>query len=114
MQRKRVSKLLSAALSATLLVTSVPASLLAEPTGEAGAGSEEREENLLKLWYDEPASQGVNILGAGAYKTSAEDNNWQQHTLPIGNSFMGANIYGAEVKIRRRDQIIIGGTERAW
>lgn len=100
MQRKRVSKLLSAALSATLLVTSVPASLLAEPTGEAGAGSEEREENLLKLWYDEPASQGVNILGAGAYKTSAEDNNWQQHTLPIGNSFMGANIYGEIVNER--------------
>ena len=28
--------------------------------------AEEAEGNSLRLWYDEPASQGVNILSAGA------------------------------------------------
>ena len=94
MRIKTVTKMFSAVLSAAMLVTSIPTALLAEPEGTAGAGEEAQEENLLKLWYDEPASQGVNILGAGAYGTTAEENNWQQHTLPIGNSFMGANVYG--------------------
>lgn len=89
MRSKSFHKILSAAVSAAMLITSVPAALTAAPARQA-----EGDENLLKLWYDEPASKGVNILGAGDFKPTAEDNNWQQHTLPIGNSYMGANIYG--------------------
>ncbi len=88
MRRKLFTRILSVAASAAMLVTSVPSEL------PAASIKREGNENLLKLWYDEPASKGVNILGAGAYGTTAEDNNWQQHTLPIGNSYMGANVYG--------------------
>ena len=53
------------------------------------------EDGSLKLWYDEPASQGTNILSAGAnYSDSDGSNTWQQQTLPIGNGDMGANVYG--------------------
>ena len=51
--------------------------------------------NTLRLWYDEPASQGVNILSPGSgYNNSDGSNTWQQQTLPIGNGDMGANVYG--------------------
>ena len=93
MQVKFISKALSAVLSAAMLVTSLPTAALAVQADEPEAAAAQKP-NLLKLWYDEPASQGKNILSSGAYQTSAEDNNWQQHTLPIGNSYMGANVYG--------------------
>ena len=97
MMAKIMSRTISAIMSAALIFTSVPTVALAEPIEKSRASS---EENLLKLWYDEPASQGVNILSAGSYNPSEEDNNWQQHTLPIGNSFMGANVYGEIAKER--------------
>ena len=54
-----------------------------------------QESNPLRLWYDEPASQGTNILSAGANYSDADGSNtWQQQTLPIGNGDMGANVYG--------------------
>ena len=53
------------------------------------------EGNALRLWYDEPASQGQNIIGAGSgYSDWDGSNTWQQQTLPIGNGDMGANVYG--------------------
>ncbi len=53
------------------------------------------EGNPLRLWYDKPASQGTNILSAGANYSDADGSNtWQQQTLPIGNGDMGANVYG--------------------
>ena len=53
------------------------------------------EGNPLRLWYDEPASQGTNILSAGSgYSNADGSNTWQQQTLPIGNGDMGANVYG--------------------
>ncbi|HIS80451.1 MAG TPA: glycoside hydrolase N-terminal domain-containing protein [Candidatus Scatomonas merdavium] len=48
----------------------------------------------LRLWYDEPASEGQTILSGGAFGTTAEENQWQQFVLPIGNSYIGATIYG--------------------
>ena len=65
---------------------------------EEGTGNVESAEeirNSLTLWYDEPASEGQNILSAGAnYSDEDGSNRWQQQTLPIGNGDMGANVYG--------------------
>lgn len=44
----------------------------------------------MRLWYDKPASAGENILDV----SENENNLWQQHTLPIGNGDLGANVYG--------------------
>lgn len=73
MRVKKITKVLSAALSAAMLVTSVPGAVLADTVDAAGAGG---SDNPLRLWYDEPATD------------------WQQQTIPIGNGDMGANIYG--------------------
>lgn len=98
MMAKIMSRTLSAIMSAALILTALPTAALAEePIKQSREAS---EENLLKLWYDEPASEGINILSAGSFSPTEEDNNWQQHTLPIGNSFMGANVYGEIAKER--------------
>ncbi|SCP96722.1 glycosyl hydrolase family 95 catalytic domain-containing protein [Anaerobium acetethylicum] len=60
---------------------------------KADSGTDSETGNDLRLWYDEPTSKGTTILSAGA-STTAANNIWQQLTLPIGNGFIGANIYG--------------------
>ena len=79
MQIKRVTKMLSAVLSAAMLITSVPGTLLADPVVSAEADETTEKGNPLRLWYN----------------TAATD--WQQQTLPIGNGDIGANIYGGIV-----------------
>lgn len=49
----------------------------------------------LEIYFDEPVSQGTLIPNrGGGFGTTEEDNRWQQLSLPIGNSMMGANVYG--------------------
>ena len=87
--KKNIFKKAFAGLCAvTLTVSSVPVSVQAEKAETS------QSESGLRLWYDEPASKGRNILNGGSFGTTEEDNTWQQQTLPIGNSFMGANVYG--------------------
>lgn len=63
--------------------------------GITGRAEEPQKESTdLRLWYDKPASEGKVILSPGAFATTPEENQWQQFTLPIGNSHIGANIYG--------------------
>ena len=66
MKLKTRKRILSAVLSSAMLFTAAPAPSFAAPAEAAKAGA---AENLLKLWYDEPASQGQNILGAGDRKS---------------------------------------------
>ena len=63
------------------------------PTGAVTVRAESASGNPLRLWYDEPASRGQNIIGAGSgYSDWDGSNTWQQQTLPIGNGDMGANV----------------------
>ena len=49
----------------------------------------------LKINFDEPVSEGTLIPGrSGGFNTTEENDRWQQLSLPIGNSRMGANVYG--------------------
>ena len=86
MKRKNLKKILAGVCAITLTATSIPFS------AQVKAKETPKQNNDLRLWYDEPASKGKNILSNGS--GTEEDNTWQQHTLPIGNSFMGANVYG--------------------
>ena len=82
--KKIVAGLVAAAMAVSLL-----------PAGSIAIRAEAAEGNPLRLWYDEPASQGQNIIGAGSgYSDWDGTNTWQQQTLPIGNGDMGANVYG--------------------
>ena len=76
---KLFKKITAGLIAAVMTVALLPAS--AAPIQAKAA-----EGNSLRLWYDEPASQGTNILGAGANYSDADGSNtWQQQTLPIGN-----------------------------
>ena len=88
----KTKKLLAVLLAAAMVAGSVQ--LPAAPV-EVKAAEETATGNPLRLWYDEPASQGKNILSAGSgYSDNDGSNTWQQQTLPIGNGDMGANVYG--------------------
>lgn len=89
MQRKTILKLCSGVISAAVLMTSIPVSMLSKPAETGKAKAEKKEENLLKLQYDESA-----VEGTAQAQLTAENDIWEQYTLPIGNSFMGANVYG--------------------
>ena len=86
-------KILAFLLAAAMVAGSVQ---LPAASVEVKAAEETTTEgNALRLWYDEPASQGKNILSAGSgYSDNDGSNTWQQQTLPIGNGDMGANVYG--------------------
>ena len=88
MKSKKLKKAFAGLCTVALTVSSVPVSAQTEQTKAP------QKESGLRLWYDEPASKGKNILNGGSFGTTEEDNTWQQQTLPIGNSFMGANVYG--------------------
>lgn len=88
MKSKKLKKAFAGLCTVALTVSSVPVSAQTEQTETL------QKESGLRLWYDEPASKGKNILNGGSFGTTEEDNTWQQQTLPIGNSFMGANVYG--------------------
>ena len=76
-------------------IVAAAVALSAIPATAIPVRAEEAEGNSLRLWYDEPASQGQNILSAGSgYNDYDGSNTWQQQTLPIGNGDMGANVYG--------------------
>ncbi|MBQ7098472.1 MAG: glycoside hydrolase N-terminal domain-containing protein, partial [Oscillospiraceae bacterium] len=83
-----LKKIAAVCVAATMVVGLMPISAI--PIQASAA-----EGNSLRLWYDEPASQGTNILSAGANYSDADGSNtWQQQTLPIGSGDMGANVYG--------------------
>lgn len=55
-------------------------------------------DNPLRMWYDLPSSK-VPLLknSEGKSENSVNHDIWQQNTLPIGNGFIGANVFG-EIK----------------
>ena len=86
MKRKHLKRVVAGAFAAVMARSGIS-------FPQANVHAEEKG-NELRLWYDEPTSQGTNILGAGSGYDTDEKNRWQQHTLPIGNGDMGANVYG--------------------
>lgn len=86
MKSKIFKRMLAVICAAVMVVTSIQLPAVQVEAAETG--------NDLRLWYDEPVSQGTNILSPGGNYNTDADNRWQQHTLPIGNGDMGANVYG--------------------
>ena len=73
MKKRKLSKFISVVLAATVLATSLQA-----PGGTAKA--EENSTTELKLWYDEAAPDSYD--------------GWEKWALPIGNSAIGASVFG--------------------
>ena len=81
MKKRKLWKAMSAALSAVLLATSVPsAAFAAVPAKTADVQTKAADENELKLWYDEKAPDSYD--------------GWEKWSLPLGNSGIGASVFG--------------------
>ena len=81
MKKRKLWKAMSAALSAVLLATSVPsAAFAAVPAKAADVQTKAADENELKLWYDEKAPDSYD--------------GWEKWSLPLGNSGIGASVFG--------------------
>ncbi len=97
MRKKTRLKILSVLLSAAIGTTLLPADLPAASSrfAESAETRENQQNNMLKIWFDEPVSEGTKRPNMqGVMGTQPVDDIWQQLTLPIGNSRMGATIYG--------------------
>ena len=71
MKKNILKKAFAGLCAVTLTVSSVPVSVQAEKAETS------QSESGLRLWYDEPASKGRNILNGGSFGTTEEDNTWQ-------------------------------------
>ena len=81
MKKRKLWKAMSAALSAVMLATSVPsAAFAAVPAKTADVQTKAADENELKLWYDEKAPDSYE--------------GWYRRALPLGNSGIGASVFG--------------------
>ena len=76
--KTRFKKFVGMAMATVMGVSLLSTSAMAQPTAEAEPLA---NDNLLRLWYDEPADQ------KGWYA-------WETETLAIGNGYMGGLLYG--------------------
>lgn len=91
---KKMTKVMAFVLAASVILTFPASSGVIVYALEKSDTMVENTSQDLRLWYNKPASEGTVILSSGSFGTTREENQWQQFTLPIGNGFIGANIYG--------------------
>ena len=80
MKKKKLWKAMSVALSAAMLATSVPTGVFAAAPEVQTAQKKAADKNELKLWYDEKAPDSYD--------------GWEKWSLPLGNSGIGASVFG--------------------
>jgi len=86
-----VKKVLGGTMAAMLAVSGVnfPDATVAQ------AASTKPDQDPMKIRFGEPLSKGKLTGSSGNFTKPGSDTDWwQQLSLPIGNSYMGANIYG--------------------
>lgn len=79
--RRFLSRAMAAVFAAALVAGSIPAKGLTYVKAAEETGSEQKDGNSLRLWYDSPAD-------IGSYSS------WEKWSLPIGNSAIGASVFG--------------------
>ncbi len=80
MKKKKLRKVMSVALSAAMLATAVPTGIFAAAPEVQTAQKKAADKNELKLWYDEKAPDSYD--------------GWEKWSLPLGNSGIGASVFG--------------------
>ena len=71
-----------------------------------------KENKEMRLWYDEPASDDDNRVWT---HTQAKNSGWETEALNIGNSYLGAKVFGItereRVQISEKTLYTSGGTQ---
>lgn len=87
----RKKQILAGGLAIIVMIGSIPYS---DVVIARAAGMDVNQEPMV-IAFDEPLSKGELTGGSGHFTSAGSDTDWwQQLSLPIGNSYMGANIYG--------------------
>lgn len=97
MKKKKLWKAMSVALSAAMLATSVPTGVFAAAPEVQTSQEKAADENELKLWYDEKAPDSYE--------------GWYRRALPLGNSGIGASVFGGitEERIQLNEKSLWSG-----
>ena len=74
--RKKFKKLVGITTAVAMAVSLVPTNVFAEEPEVVVAEESAKNDNLLRVWYDEPATD------------------WQTQSLAIGNGYMGSLVFG--------------------
>ena len=74
--RKKFKKIVGITTAVAMAVSLVPTNVFAEEPEVAVAEESAKNDNLLRVWYDEPATD------------------WQTQSLAIGNGYMGGLVFG--------------------
>lgn len=87
--RRKTSKKWGVLLMAAVFITSsfLPAVTAAEPAAYT-------PDRVLKLWYDEPAPMGNEDMSKWDGSKNIADDGWEKWSLPLGNGYLGANVFG--------------------
>ncbi len=104
MKKKGLALMLSIAMLFGSVVGAIPAvSTVASAEALENSKIIESPDIPLRLYYDEPASHGINTrfetaegvgnLGDNSATKSANDD-WVNWSIPIGNGYFGANVFG--------------------
>ena len=94
--KKTFKKLVGISTAVAMCASLLPATAFAEETMSAEATEKPANENLLRIWYDEPAAD------------------WQTEALAIGNGYMGGLVFGgiAKDKIHINEKTVWNGDLR--
>ena len=94
---KRIKQIAISALCLLLLLTTVACKPKEQQNNTGGDNVSnlkvDTDKIPLKLWYDEEAPF-INECSDKATMMSGQDIGWQNWSLPIGNGFVGANVFG--------------------
>lgn len=90
---KKIARIIITAISLILILSMVACT----PRNQGGVQMSELKVNPsnipLKLWYDEQAPF-INEGSAEASMMAGQDIGWQNWSIPLGNGFVGANVFG--------------------
>ena len=102
-RRKGISIMLSLAILFGAVASGIPAYAAGGVTENNSGNLIKSPEIPLRLWYDEPASHGINTdfetrEGVGTLGSNSVIKNalcdWENWSIPIGNGYFGVNLFG--------------------
>lgn len=87
-------KIISLICLLSFLICSIAFAISASATETSEASSYYSGDVPLRLWYNEPAPITDTENNPVADGTNGGDDGWEQWSLPIGNGYFGANVFG--------------------
>lgn len=76
------------------LLCGITAPAMAAPATGTGNTTINTTQKTLRLWYDEEAPYGNENQEFYRYSALKDNDGWMRWSIPLGNGYMGANVFG--------------------